>query len=267
MRRRMFGACLLLTAFMLMVAAVESHAQNKKKKPDNDNPASTTIDSDKLRAGEFIGTLKSTPGSDRIFLLEIETPQLVPSGGGGGGGRGGRGNNIMQQQNRLAQAQRAISTARTPQQRMQAMQRYQQAMLQQQRAMSGIGRGGIPGYRVNTIKQEIEFQLSEKARVRTMLLPEEFDDKGNVKKYSARELAQLRGPDSSLPGYSSSLDKLEPGQKVRVILGRVAASGPKADKDADPDAKADKRSQVKTLVILGAASSDSPTGKAKRKNK
>jgi hypothetical protein len=252
---------------VLVTAGPQAHAQ-KKKKADDDKPARAALDSDKLRVTEFVGTLKTTPGSDRTFVLETETPQLVPSGNGR---NGGRGNNVLQQQNQLLQAQRAVAMARSPQQRMQAMQRLQQAVLRQQQSMARSG-GAPAGYRVNLTKQEIEFQASEKVKVRTMLLPEQFDEKGNLKKYSKKELAELKGSDAALPGYLSGLDKLEPGQKVRVVLGpapRPAAAADK-DKEADENPAAEKRTQVKMLVIVGESSSETTAkgkGKGKGKNK
>ncbi|MFO0879055.1 MAG: hypothetical protein U0840_17060 [Gemmataceae bacterium] len=266
MHRHVFGVTLLLAFMVLVTAGPQAQAQ-KKKKADDDKPAKAAVDSDKLRGGEFLGTLKTTPGSDRTFVIETETPQLVPSGNGR---NGGRGNNVMQQQNQLLQAQRAVATARTPQQRQQAMQRLQQAVLRQQQSMARSGGSGIPGYRVSMTKQQIEFQASEKVKVRTMLLPDQFDEKGNVKKYSKKELAELKGSDASLPGYNSGLDKLEPGQKVRVVLGPAPRSAAGADKDKEPDENpaAEKRSQVKMLVIVGESSSDTTAkGKGKAKNK
>lgn len=261
MRRRLIGASLLLAAFIVL-PGVEVYAQKKKKA--DDKPVSKTIDSGKLGVGEYFGTLKSVPGTDRVFLLETEAKQLVPTGKGGGGG--GRGNNIVQMQNQLAQAQRQLATATTPQARQRAMQNFQQVLTRQQRAMAGLKGGAPPGYKVDVVKREIEFQASEKAKVRTMTLPEQFDEKGNLKKFTAKELAELRGKDTTLPGYESAMEKLEAGQKIRVTLTPAPANAAAKNKDQDEDAKADKRMQVKLIVIVAESTGDGKAmGKAKKK--
>jgi hypothetical protein len=270
--RRLVGASLLGFVF-LALPAFELYAQKDKKK---DAPA---VDSSKL-SGEFVGTLKTTPGSDRVFILTTETQKLIPpknynprSGGNANVSR------VLSLQNQLANDQRQIQTARSPQQRNQAMQRVQQHTLQLQRAYAQISaaankNGGLPpGYRYDTVKQDVEFQASETAKVRTMLLPESFDDKGNPKKYTQKEKDELKGKDKTAVGYESSLEKLEAGAKIRVVLGHAPAKKKEeADKSADKDEmkdlkdNTDKKMQVKLLVIL-EESKGSPAPPPKKKAK
>jgi hypothetical protein len=118
--------------------------------------------------------------------------------------------------------------------------------------VTGANRNRI-NYKTTSAWTEVEFQASEKVRVRTKLLPEQFDEKGNLKKYTSKQLAELRGKDSQgLPGYESSLDKLAPGQTVSVQLApaKVAAKG----KDKDDAAAAEKKMQVRLIVILAEPS-------------
>jgi hypothetical protein len=210
MRRRVFGAA-LLAAFVFALPGVESVAQTKKKDaPDKAKPKA--VDSAKLPAGEYAGTLASVPGADRTFVLEKETRSAVPAGVSGGGNRPLR-----------------------------------------------------VTYKANVVRTEIEFQASEKVRVRTMKLPEQFDEKGNLKRYTSAQLAELRGKDSrGLPGYESSLDKLEAGQKVSVRL--YAAPAKPAGKDKDTQGVAEKKMQVRLIVILSDATSEAwPMRKDKKK--
>jgi hypothetical protein len=206
MRRRLLGASLLMAA-LVAVPIAEVHAQKKK---GDDKPAAKPVDSAKLKAGEYAGTLKSVPGNDRVFLVELESTSVVPTG--------------VQRGNRFRPATVKTKTV--------------------------------------TSKAEIEFQASEKVRVRTKALPEAFDEKGNIKKYTREELAALRGKDSrGLPGYESSLDRLSAGQKVSVVLAAAPAK-----KDKDGGAVAEKKMQVKMIVILSESSGDAkPMGKGKKK--
>src|SRR5262245_40192923 len=120
---RRFGAGVLVMAFVALPAWPQ--AGKKKDAPlPSDKP-----DGSKLPSNKYVGVLKSTPNSDRMFDVEM------PYGGK---------------------------------------------------------------------KVVVEFQMAEKAKVRTMLLPETFDSKGNPKKYTEKEKAELRGKDKGLPGFESS---------------------------------------------------------------
>ena len=103
----------------------------------------------------------------------------------------------------------------------------------------------------------VEFQLTEKVKVRTMVLPEAFDDKGNPKKYTKKELSDLKGADKVSPGYESSVEKLGAGQTVQLTLAAVARpaapTGKKKEKEDDGDGLKDtvfKSKQVKMVVII-----------------
>jgi len=248
------GGVFLVALFLLL--STEQAQGQAKKKPDP--AAGIPTDSDKLAPGEFVGLLKSVPGSDRHFTLEMESSRLVPSGAGGGrpGGVANQQNAALRAQMQLQQAQAQLNNARTPQQRQQAMNRLRQATLQLQRAMAQAQRGGgagvPPGYKLEKFKIPVEFQLADKAKIRTLVLPETFDEKGNLKTYSPKELAELKGKDKSAPGYEFSLEQLQVGQLVKVTLVKVPKTADPLAKEMDnPDD--DKSKQVKLLVVLKAA--------------
>ncbi|MFQ3649486.1 MAG: hypothetical protein SNJ75_04070 [Gemmataceae bacterium] len=260
---RLLGGLLLL-AFCLTL--LTENAQGQPKKPDQ--ATKLPADSEQLAPGEFVGILKSIPGSDRHFTLEIESARLVPSGGGGRlGGMANQQNAALRAQLQLQQAQVRLNNARTPQQRQQAMNQLRQAQLQLQRAMVQAQRSGgsgiPPGYKVEKTKLAIDFQLTEKAKIRTLVLPETFDEKGNLKTYSPKELAELKGKDKSAPGYEFSVEQLQVGQMVKVTLVRVpkATGGPANERD-DAD---DKSKQVKLLVVMRAADPSMQPKGAKKK--
>lgn len=246
-------------------------AQDKKKSKKADNESDLPIDSAKLPGGEFIGVLQSVPGKDRLFLLATQSKELVPSEKGASSGSSGI-QSTLQAQRQIIQAQRQVQQARNAQQRQQAMQRMARAQLQVNRALGGgQGTKGIPpGYQVKNIRRDIEFQVSEKVKIRSLLNPEEFDEKGNIKKLSSRDIAKLRGKDSHLPGFESSLDKLEAGQTVRVLLRPTPnklTPKPQGDKDLSENGETEeKKMQVQTIVILGEGK-PLPEGSASKSKK
>lgn len=276
--QRLFGTAFLMAAFFAL-PFMEALGQNAKKK-DPAPVAGTPTDSGKLAPGAFEGILKSTPGSDRTFTVDVEIVKMVPAGAKGGavkgnGGKGGNNNGpqkILQMQNQLQQAEAQALRATSPQQRQQAMgkirqltNQIQQAALQSQRS----GNGAPPGFRYEKSKVAVEFQGSDKVKVRTIVLPETFDDKGNLKKYSTKELEDLRGKDKSAPGYESALEKLEVGQRVRIITAAVAPTkGVKTkDKDADDELSAEKSRQATLILVTAPADPSVAKGAAPPKKK
>jgi len=189
-------------------------------------------------------------------------------------------------------AQKKVSTATTNLNRAVVQLANAAPAAQNELIVQGIAiQASMPGLRAVPDKKTVEFQHQEDVKVRTMILPEQFDDKGNLKEYTRAEKQALKGKDKKLPGYESSVEKLEAGQKLRVVLrtvkkptekdkdkekGKAKANDPdkekaKAndpdkdiDKDKDADADADKKKQVKLIVILEEAPDNAPKGKKKK---
>jgi len=255
-------------------------AQKKKDAP----PAKPAVDSDKLPSGDISGVLKSVPGTDRMFQVEMETKRLLPTGGKVGTGNNNI-NQLLQAQNQVKQAQTSLLRAKSPQQKYQAQQRVLQAQIRAQQAVARLnngggggklGAGGAPaGYKWDVTKQVVDVQAKSDWKIRTLVLGENYNDKGELVKWTAEQLAELKGKDKNLPGYESSSEKLEVGQTVTVTLVSVPAAkaAPKADADkADRDeVKADednKRMQVKLILIRteakgGGGTTPAPKKKAK----
>jgi hypothetical protein len=75
-------------------------------------------------------------------------------------------------------------------------------------------------------KQNLKIMTVDDVKVRTKYPPVAYDDKGNKKKYTAKELKELRG-DSKLEGYTAGFEDLKTNQYVKVSLVRK-----KTDKNA-----------------------------------
>jgi len=249
MMRRWFGLGLFLTTLAVLVVPATGAPKDKK----GNAPAAEPTDADTLPPGNFTGKLKTTPGSDGSFVLGVEyqhaelknpkqaiKPTTNPAL-----------TNLMRDQTRIAQLQQQIATARTPQQAMQHMNQLQQAMQQFQlhQAQAALNPGGKGAqqnpYVIKTETKDIQFWSAEDVKVRFKDPPSAFDEKGNIKKYTAEELKELKGPDKNLVGYEGSVDKLAIGMEVKVTTVKAKAK-PAPKKDADKkDAAADKTGENK----------------------
>ena len=77
-------------------------------------------------------------------------------------------------------------------------------------------------------KQDVKVMTLDDVKIRTENPPVAFDDKGNKKRYTPKELKELRG-DSKLPGYAAEFNDLKQNQWVKVSLVRK-----KSDKAMQP---------------------------------
>jgi len=67
----------------------------------------------------------------------------------------------------------------------------------------------------------VDVQAVENVKVRSLLPPIEYDDQGNLKKWTQKQLAALRAH-SKLPGFPTELDNLKVGQTVELYLAKAA---------------------------------------------
>jgi hypothetical protein len=81
---------------------------------------------------------------------------------------------------------------------------------------------------------EVDVRTAANMKVRTMFLPVEYDAKGNMKRWSSKEIAALKGT-SKLPGFPSQADAIRSGQIVDLYV----AKEPK--KTANKDSKNNKK--------------------------
>ncbi len=240
--------CLVMVAGLLALGCASVLAAPPKGPP--------ALDADKLAPGVFTGTIVSTPNTDRLFTLNVtyQKLQLRP------GQNLGRTNaNLQRQYNHIIQLQNQLMNPGRHRNPVALMQQLQNAMVNFEVQMA---RAEANLFQVVSATQKVEFQAEENVKVRIKDLPEDFDDKGNIKKYTREELAELKGKDKNLPGYESSIDALKVGQVVQVTLGahkkprQGAPSSASKNKDADSDKDSEKevtnqhKMQVKMIVIL-----------------
>jgi hypothetical protein len=111
--------------------------------------------------------------------------------------------------------------------------------------------------KMNLYKKEtanVEMEADDNTKVRTMLLPVEYDDKGKLKKFTPKELRELKGPNKKLPGYTADWENLAVGQTVEVFLPKQKKPKPKPktkDKDKeDEDKELFKEKPKATMVVI-----------------
>jgi hypothetical protein len=155
-------------------------------------------------------------------------------------------NDIMTQQQKLL-------TAKNPREYQQAMQRLNNDMIKLQQNIMQMNNQMIKAaaagqkldpnnmpFIVVTNTKDFDLEIQEKVVYRKLILPFEYDDTGNVKTYTEKEKAELRGDDKTKPGYTAKLEEFQPGQEVKLYLTPPKKKDKDKEKDKDPDADKDK---------------------------
>jgi hypothetical protein len=243
---RYCGSLGLLTALLLALPAVAAD----KKNTDPQAKTSTAQDYQALAdAHTATGKLVSVGGSDKSLSLRIEYPVVQPNPNAI--------KNTARGAQHLIREQQEIMRTRNPLTRAIKLQQFEAQLLTQQvKSLNDV--------KITREHKDFDLDSTDKVVVRYQDPPVQYDDKGNLIKYTAAELKELRGKNPDLPGYEADFDKLTPGQTVKVTLAK-----PKADKEKDKDAAANNtKPQVSMIVITAEAPlSDSTPAKGKKNNK
>ena len=177
------------------------------------NPAKSSLDADQLSPGLFTGIVVSTPKADRKITINVSYQKIQLKAGQN---LAQANQSLQRQYNRILQLQNQLMRPPSRGHNLaNTMQQLQNALVQFQ---TQLARTQANLFEVVNATQKVDFQMEESVKVRIKDLPEPFDEKGNIKKYTREELAALKGKDKDLPGYESALDKLKAGQMVLVKL-------------------------------------------------
>ena len=108
--------------------------------------------------------------------------------------------------------------------------------------------------------EDIELLLKDDVKIRQFNPPEAFDDKGRPKKYTPKELKELKGDDLKTPGYPADFSDLTNQTIVNVTLmqkpqkpvrgGNSGLVGVAGKKD-DPELAREMRPKIASIVIMG----------------
>ena len=108
--------------------------------------------------------------------------------------------------------------------------------------------------------EDIELLLKDDVKIRQFNPPEAFDDKGRPKKYSTKELKELKGDDLKTPGYPADFSDLINQSIVNVTLMQKPQKSARggnsgligvAGKKEDPELAREMRPKIASIVIMG----------------
>ena len=224
----------------LAMPAVGADKDKADAKADAKKDADKSVTTEKMyRAGQLAGKVLTVVESKKSLRLQVtlQYPKLNP----------GALNSLIQAQNSMQQA----AYNRDANARAQGILNAQRQMVQAQATL----------YQMQSMTKDVELQTTEDVKVRLAHPPEAFDDKGKVKKYTAKELKELKGPDPKLPGYTAEFSDLREGQIVTVHLvkkkdapaklpPRKPIKDPKDAKDIDADLLLENLPQISMILIV-----------------
>jgi hypothetical protein len=222
-------------AFLALGAAPDRDARHPAPadKPAGDQP---------VRVGTLLGVVQDPGHSSGTLGLKVTLRTLEPNLPAQAA--------YVQRYQQLLARQAAILRNPNPAQRQQQLAALVQDALRLLESQKDL-------FRLKEIKQDVELPLAEGVKVRCAVPPQAFDDKGNIKRYTPRELKEMRGTEN-LPGYSADLSDLQVGQTVLVrVAARRPAPPPKpaakepagpSQKDAPPPPEAGKPLAVLILI-------------------
>jgi hypothetical protein len=240
MRRAVAAAVLLaLLAALSPAGAEEKGAKSPGPPEDKASP-----DADRLvHVGVVAGVVQDV-SSRGTLNLKVTLRYLEPNPKAQAG--------YAERYQQLFARQQAILANRNPAQQ-------QQQLAQLLRDAEGLLASQKDLFHVKEMHKDVELSLSEQVKVRAAVPPHAFDDKGNIKRYTAKDLKEMRGTDR-LPGFAAELSDIQPGQTVLVKLAvrkkaparkRSTKEAPsESQRDAPPPAPDDNRPQVYLVLIL-----------------
>jgi hypothetical protein len=214
MRRTLQGAGLFLALASVLPSAT---AADKPIVAGDKKEAAAKM----LAAGEITGRVVNVEQTKKMFTLEVTIAYQVPNLGAM--------QNLANIRVQMAQA-RDINTIRN----------LQVQMIQAQAQM----------YQPRSEKHNVDVEATDEVKVRLKDPPVTFDDKGNPKKYSPKELKELKG-DTKLPGYAGDFDSLHQDQIVQVQLSKTKETPKKGGKDnKDADLLNESSKPVATMIMI-----------------
>jgi hypothetical protein len=176
-----------------------------------------------IAAGEVTGRVVNVEATRKVLTVELTVVYQVPNVGAI--------NNIANIKLQMAQAaqNRDIN----------GMRNLQVQLLREQANMM----------QVKKESHNVDIEAGDEVQVRLKDPPVQFDEKGNVKKYTAKELKELKG-DSKLPGYPGDFDSLKTDQIVQIKLAKMKETPKPRGKGEDKDSLTDNKPVATTIMIL-----------------
>ena len=217
--RRLFVCFALLTSLALLWPSV-AVGQKGKGKPKIEQ--ATAADYAYLRKMKDIsGTLTAFDPEAKTLTLRVQYQTAEPIPLKTNPRMNQQYNNLVRQQQRLAADYQRIMMARNPRQQAQQLRRFQQDYQRLQAQFQRLGYAQQPQYKAVTHTKDFDFEVAPEPKVARATPPMEYDDKGDIKKYTKEELKKMRDP--NMPGYTAKVEDLQAGQVVKLYLGKTKA--------------------------------------------
>lgn len=262
-----FGRVLGFGAFLTVIAVWTTPELSAQKKKDGKDKATDSgygavpADYKAIQKTKDISGVIQAAGSTSV-ILRVDSAQTKANPNyqppkAGASNYNSLANQLWRTQQDLMRQEQALKTAKNPKTYAQALQRYNNDMVKYQQEWARYNAQMMQQYNKNAAKndpnyqgppssdkatkndpymvvhnfKDYELEFSEKFEIRKLFLPKEFDDTGNLKQYSDKEKAELRGDDKSKPGYSAKLEEATAGTEAKLYL----TPPKKRDKDSKDD--------------------------------
>ncbi len=241
-------ACLLVLP--LLAARAQDAKKTEAKLTETKEPANTDKS---LKKGQVTGKVASVNDTNRSMKLSV-TYEIPKINQGEVQALQNHQRELVQGQAELQQAQALAVQAQVQNDRgkfQDAQNKIRAATQKIQNAQLRIAQSQAKMVTGEKKTQDIELTAAENVAVRTANPPVKFDGEGKVVKYTAKELADLRG-DGKLPGYPADFADLTQNMIVTVTLVQKPMKTAPGTKGKDADAVVDllEEYQPKMSVIV-----------------
>jgi len=206
---------------------------------------------------EMTGKLAAINTGSITFRIDI--PHMVPNPKyrppKGNNNVNNQLNNLYRQQVKAMATPNPIQRQIKMQQVFAKMQQLQMQMMQQ--AVAANSNPNNQPFMVAHQYKDFDLDMSDKVILRKMFLETEYDDKGELKTYTDKEKADLRGKDLSQKGYTAKMEDLQTGQIAEIYLKMPKKTKPASDPDkTDDKAKDADKDKAKKAADQDAAKAD-----------
>ncbi len=105
------------------------------------------------------------------------------------------------------------------------------------------------GKKIESKDVDVKALLTDDVKIRVLNPPPKFDDKGRLKKYTAKELIELKGEDKRTLGYPGDTEGLQPNAMVKVELVRTKEDYAKLKRNKKDD-PANELASTNLIIVI-----------------
>ncbi len=218
-------ALAVVTLLALLAPAGAQEKDTKAAPPSEEKPAPEKPPADRLvPVGVVAGVVQDAGATSGNLTLKVTLRYLEPN-------PQAEAAYVRRYQELFARQQRILANHNFVQQQQQLAQLLHDA--------EGLLASQKDLVRVKEVQQNVELPLADEVKVRALVPPQAFDDKGNIKRYTAKELKELRGPEN-LPGFPAEMSDVQAGRTVLVKLMVRKKAPPRKTDPKEPPAETQK---------------------------